>query len=181
MAQDTNDSVVNSIYRVLGDEISDNFNGVWGGVIGAKEGILHLNHEDFDIEAPLEVHNGAFFGDRQWAGVFDERTGYHNTVPGKVFITFIDSIDGKIYHTQRNIDYGSLNGNQMFLIDIQQLSHLQGDYDLDGDADGSDLSNFLIFFSSGNSKADLNNDGLIDGQDLALFAFSFGSCPFLRW
>jgi hypothetical protein len=120
--QDTNDSATNSIYRVLGEEISENFKGVWGGVTGAKEGVIYLNHENFDIEGPLEVHNGAFFGDRQWAGVFDERTGYYNSIPGKVFITFIDSKDGKIYHTQRNIDYGSWNGNQMFLIDVQQPS-----------------------------------------------------------
>ena len=53
-------STTNSIYRVLGGEIANNFTGVWGGVLGHTTGTLYLNHEGYPAEPGIPVTNGAF-------------------------------------------------------------------------------------------------------------------------
>ena len=55
----------------------------------------------------------------------------------------------------------------------------EGDFDADGDVDGSDLSVFADAYAIGDSLADLNNDGNVDTEDLATFAADFGriNCP----
>ena len=55
----------------------------------------------------------------------------------------------------------------------------EGDFDADGDVDGSDLSVFADAYAIGDSLADLNNDGNVDTEDLATFAADFGrtDCP----
>lgn len=49
-----------------------------------------------------------------------------------------------------------------------------GDFDGDGDVDGSDLAEFSLAYSSGADKADLNGDSFVNSQDLSLFAANFG-------
>jgi hypothetical protein len=107
-----------SIHRVLGADIAANFPGVWGGVLGHATGTLTLKHEDFPDEAPIPVVNGAFGAARSWAGVANPRTGGRDSVPGRVFATFVDGQTGATYRAQRNVDSGSVNGNQMFLFDF---------------------------------------------------------------
>ena len=55
----------------------------------------------------------------------------------------------------------------------------EGDYDLDGDVDGSDLAVFAAAYVKGDLKADLNGDGKVNTIDLAIFAADFGrtDCP----
>ena len=61
----------------------------------------------------------------------------------------------------------------------------EGDFDGDGDVDGSDLAVFTDAFGSSsidgnyNPDADFNNDGYVDESDLAVFAANFGrtDCP----
>jgi hypothetical protein len=108
----------NSIYRVMGSQIANNFKGVWGGVLGHKNGTIYLNHEGFADEPGIPVSNGAFSGLRSWAGVPNSKTGGTDSIPGKIFITFTDSDTSETFYAQRNIDYGSVNGNQMFLFDF---------------------------------------------------------------
>lgn len=110
----------NSIYRVMGSSIANSFQGVWGGIIGHKNGIIYLNHEGFSDEAGLPVVNGAFVGSRSWTGIFNPKTGGRDSVPGKVFITFVDSDTNTTYQTQRNIDYGNVDGSQMFLLEFSE-------------------------------------------------------------
>jgi len=55
----------------------------------------------------------------------------------------------------------------------------EGDFDHDGDVDGSDLAFFADAYALGSPKADLNNDGSVDADDVAVFAADFGrtDCP----
>ncbi len=114
----TQASTTNSIYRVMGGDVANNFTGVWGGVLGHTTGTLYLNHEGYATEPGIPVTNGAFAATRTWAGVANPRTGGRDSVPGRVFATFVDGQTGQSYTAQRNVDYGSVNGNQMFLFDF---------------------------------------------------------------
>jgi len=59
----------------------------------------------------------------------------------------------------------------------------EGDFDLDGDVDGSDLATFAADFGrtdcSADCPGDFDTDGDVDGSDLATFAADFGrtDCP----
>jgi len=59
----------------------------------------------------------------------------------------------------------------------------EGDFEPDGDVDGSDLAVFAADFGrtdcSGDCEGDFDNDGDVDGSDLAVFAADFGrtDCP----
>ena len=59
----------------------------------------------------------------------------------------------------------------------------EGDFDSDGDVDGSDLAVFAADFGrtncSDNCEGDFDDDGDVDGSDLAVFAADFGrtNCP----
>jgi hypothetical protein len=61
----------------------------------------------------------------------------------------------------------------------------EGDFDGDGDVDGSDLAVFAADFgridcgSGQPCEGDFDNDGDVDGSDLAVFAADFGrtDCP----
>jgi len=55
----------------------------------------------------------------------------------------------------------------------------EGDFDTDGDVDGSDLSIFISAYAIGDLTADLENNGVVDTDDLAVFATDFGrtDCP----
>lgn len=50
----------------------------------------------------------------------------------------------------------------------------EGDFEPDGDVDGSDLSVFISAFSVGDLTADLDKSGDLDIDDLAVFAGDFG-------
>lgn len=110
----------NNIYRVMGSPIANNFQGAWGGILNHKNGTIYLNHEGFAEEPGIPVVNGAFAGSRSWTGIYNPRTGGRDSVPGKVFIRFVDSDTGTTYLTQRNIDYGNANGSQMFLLEFTE-------------------------------------------------------------
>ena len=111
-------TTTNSIYRVIGRAVAGDFKGVWGGVIGHKNGIIYLNHDGFADEPGLTVSKGVFAGSRSWTGIPNTRTGGTDSVPGKVSVTFVDSDTGITYSAKRNIGYGSYDGSQMFLFDF---------------------------------------------------------------
>ena len=111
-----------TVYRVVGDELVD-FHGVWGGIIGDQGGVIYINHEDFPKEEAMPVINGAFYGERSWAGVFNSTTGYYDTVPGKLQIKYVDQF-GNLYEKKVNIDRGSWNGNHIFLFDFASMKSM---------------------------------------------------------
>ena len=85
-----------------------------------------------------------------------------------------------------------INGNYVLFeftdpCEFLLIPKYEGDFDSDGDVDGSDLGIFAGEFGRTNCirespcEADFDNDGDIDGSDLALFADDFGrnNCPSL--
>ena len=62
-------------------------------------------------------------------------------------------------------------------------SACEGDFDCDGDVDGSDLAVFAADFGrtdcSNDCEGDFDTDNDVDGSDLAVFAADFGrtDCP----
>ncbi len=107
------------VHRVVGNELK-NTRGVFGGISNAANGVIHINHENFPEEPPLQVVNGAFWGERLWASVPNAKTGGTDSQAGRVNIRF-EQDDGKRYLAQRNIDWGSWNGDQAFLFDTEEM------------------------------------------------------------
>jgi len=108
-----------SANRVIGDSLKKT-TGVFGGIRNAGDGVIYLNHEDFPEEPPLTVKDGAFWGERLWASVPNPLTGGTDSRPGRVSVKFVQD-DGKVYLAQRNIEWGSWNGNQAFLFDADEM------------------------------------------------------------
>jgi subtilisin family serine protease len=52
---------------------------------------------------------------------------------------------------------------------------IPGDFYGDGDVDGEDLADFIHYYSTDHSAADLNNDGFVDAGDAETFSGQFGS------
>jgi hypothetical protein len=71
------------------------------------------------------------------------------------------------------------------LITEDDTTYCEGDFDRDGDADGTDLAKFAADFGrkdcyfTGDCEGDMGYDGDVDGSDLAVFAADFGrtDCP----
>ena len=72
-----------------------------------------------------------------------------------------------------------------YTVELAAIDLCEGDFDGDGDVDGSDLALFAADFgrtdcaSGPLCEGDFDNDGDVDGSDLALFAADFGrtDCP----
>ena len=70
-------------------------------------------------------------------------------------------------------------------IEVTKVDSCDGDFDTDGDVDGSDLAVFAADFGRTNCgsappcEGDFDNDNDVDGSDLATFAADFGrtDCP----
>jgi hypothetical protein len=68
---------------------------------------------------------------------------------------------------------------------VASVNECEGDFDGDGDVDGSDLALFAADFGRTDCdqadpcNGDFNGDGDVDGSDLAVFAADFGrtDCP----
>lgn len=116
----TSEQTTSNIYRVLGSDVANSFKGVWGAVVGHKNGTIYLNHEKTGDEEGIPVTNGVFKGLRKWTGIHNPKHGAYDSIPGRVTIKFTDSDTNITYKTQRNIDYGSWDGSQMFLIKFTQ-------------------------------------------------------------
>ena len=108
------------VFRVMGDTLR-NTTGVFGAVLNADTGVIFLDHESFPGEAPIPVVSGVFHGARAWASIPNARTGYQDSQPGRVSVTYIDD-DGSEFGGWRNIDYGSWSGSQLFLFDTQAMA-----------------------------------------------------------
>jgi len=66
------------------------------------------------------------------------------------------------------------------LVTLDDTNYCKGDFDRDGDVDGSDLAKFSADFGrtdcfiSGDCEGDFDYDGDVDGSDLAKFSANFG-------
>ncbi len=118
----TNKSTSSSIRRVLGQPVTNSFGGVYGGVVGHRNGTIYLDHAGMPSEPGIPVVHGAFAGTRSWSGISNTRTGGRDSIPGRVSITFLDSDTGQTFSATRNVDYGSATGSQMFLFDFPPIS-----------------------------------------------------------
>jgi len=81
--------------------------------------------------------------------------------------------------------YDDATHRDVYGVFVSEVAPCEGDFDLDGDVDGSDLAVFAAEFGrtdcSGGSpcEGDFDRDGDVDGSDLAVFAADFGKtdCP----
>ena len=81
--------------------------------------------------------------------------------------------------------YGSPIDMAFLLITNDNTRYCKGDFDRDGDVDGTDLAIFATDFgrtdcyNTGDCEGDVDYDGDVDGTDLARFAADFGrtDCP----
>lgn len=70
-----------------------------------------------------------------------------------------------------------------YTIEAELADVCEGDFDEDGDVDGTDLADFSADFGrtdcSGDCAGDFDDDGDVDGTDLAVFSADFGrtDCP----
>jgi hypothetical protein len=98
-------------------------------------------------------------------------------------------VDGQTYYfsvTAYDIDGNESAFSEEISHTIPTSNSCKGDFDSDGDVDGSDLAIFSSEFGNINCdlagescKADFDNDGDVDGTDLAQFSENFGrtGCP----
>ncbi len=106
-------------YRVMGNQLR-NTTGVFGGILHANGGHLFIDHDGFPLEPQLNLTNGAFWGSRSWASLPNILTGGKDSRPGKLTFRYFDA-SGNAFRTKRNIDYGSSSGNQLFLLDVNEM------------------------------------------------------------
>ena len=70
-----------------------------------------------------------------------------------------------------------------YTVAAEPVDTCEGDFDNDGDVDGSDLATFAADFGrtdcTGDCEGDFDGDNDVDGSDLAVFAADFGrtDCP----
>lgn len=100
-------------------------------------------------------------GNRQWEKIFGENSEAYSiqqTTDGGYIIT------GSTYNC-------NTYSTDVWLIN---LAPCQGDFDHDGDVDGSDLAVFAAYYASGDLRADLSGNGGVGTEDLAIFAENYG-------
>jgi hypothetical protein len=94
-------------------------------------------------------------------------------------ITFTPVTDGLLVN---NITVTTLEATTPMTISVEGngLTPLcEGDFEPDGDVDGSDLNVFIAAYTIGSLTADLDSSGVVDTNDLAIFAAEFSrmDCP----
>ena len=120
---------------------------------------------------------------------------------GGVRVTVVNGFgnDKGILRLEGMVDEFSVGGQELFVDDLKpgpfdmafllmtpdDEKYCEGDFDRDGDVDGSDLARFAAdygrtdCYNSGDCEGDFDYDGDVDGSDLARFAADYGrtDCP----
>jgi hypothetical protein len=142
-----------------------------------------------NIEINGDFRNGADFSD------------FNGLAIGGVMVSVVDfggskgriNLDGTIEQFAiggqelaiDNVKYSRSIDMAFLLITEDHTPYCKGDFDRDGDVDGSDLAVFAADFgrtdchNTGDCEGDVDYDGDVDGSDLAVFAADFGrtDCP----
>jgi hypothetical protein len=89
-------------------------------------------------------------------------------------------IQGLLTYVYKIKAFNNFGASDFSLSDTGFLNDCPGDFDLDGDVDGSDLAAFAVDFGRTNCgqppmcEGDFDRDQDVDGSDLATFATDFG-------
>ena len=67
----------------MGSAVANDFQGVWGGVIGHPSGVITFTHAGYAPTPGIPVVNGAFAAATAWTGIPNARTGGHDSVPAR--------------------------------------------------------------------------------------------------
>lgn len=128
-------TVSDSHYRLLGDNFID-AEGVYGGIYSDLTdqigGRMIIEHEDFGLEADVNLFNNAFVSSRVWASILEtdpNRQGGRNdrrySVPGEVHAIYLDSACSMKKIDFRTIGYGDgLDGTEMLLFDREAMEDI---------------------------------------------------------
>ena len=136
--------------------------------------------------------------------------GRKNQEPNRLFInnddepghlTYTVGMIPELYESTYGVTFGDVNGDDtpdLFFANVGKNTLLlnntvktliqtcNGDFDIDGDVDGTDLAVFAADFGRTNCNSgpvcegDFDKDGDVDGSDLAAFAVNFGRTDCLQ-
>jgi len=183
-----------------------------GGYAGASGNEMLVNNVnlDFGFSAPPEGLSLLFgeYGGNCNIEINGDFRNFENFVDinglaiGGVNVTVVNGLgnDKGTLDLAGTINQFAIGGQEFAIDDVKYLGKIdmafllitdddtrycKGDYDRDGDVDGSDLAVFAADFGrtdcyfSGDCEGDTDYDGDVDGSDLAMFAADFGrtDCP----
>jgi hypothetical protein len=111
-----------TVPRVMGAALKDT-HGIFGGIIGANGGSLSIKHQSITKEVTVSVTNQFFAVDVPWASLKISETDTIDTLPGVVTFRYVDA-NKNVYTDYRTIGYGSVSGNQAFLLDVKKMTKI---------------------------------------------------------
>ena len=165
-------------------EVNSSYHVLWKTLQRSRtdaDGPLKSTTFDADLSAAYDDTGGDDF-EPQTIGIFGE---WERLPVGAVYLPTGD-YPAQITLTEESFhgSGGSLAGNWAGAMDADiefSIVPCKGDFDQDGDVDGSDLAVFLAEFGvcTADCLADFEPDGDVDAEDLALFAEHFArtNCP----
>lgn len=117
-------TVTNVTTRLMGASFR-NTSGVYGVIAGADGGKIGLQHRSYTGELTADLDGQFFHAKVPWASLVHTATNSVDTVPGVVDLRYTDK-KGKVYTDTRVIGYGSMLGNQIFMLDIAKMNTNNG-------------------------------------------------------
>ncbi|CAD7773481.1 hypothetical protein DMNBHIDG_00769 [Candidatus Methanoperedenaceae archaeon GB37] len=180
-----------------------------GGQAGGSGNEMWVNNVnlDFGFGVPL-THLSLLFGEYGGNVNIEINGDFRNVLNfsdingltiGGVLVTVVDFGGGKGGITLTGvINQFAIGGQELAIDNVEapidmafalitkdDTKYCEGDFDRDGDVDGSDLAIFAADFGrtdcyfTGDCEGDFDYDGDVDGSDLAVFAADFGrtDCP----
>lgn len=181
-----------------------------GGLAGGSGNELHVNNVnlDFGLNIPitgLSLLFGEYGGNvnLEINGDFRNMNDFTEIVSPvggvNVIVAFDPATRKGSLHLGGPIHQFVIGGQELWIDDVKRhkidmaflliteddTKYCEGDFDRDGDVDGSDLAVFAADFGrtncyyTGDCEGDVDYDGDVDGSDLAVFAADFGrtDCP----
>jgi hypothetical protein len=123
-------------YKLLGKRFINPI-GVMGGIysenISRINGMLFIEHENFDKEPPISIRNNSFMATRNWASRLEQHNLRNNdgekryhTAPGKTHCIYVNSAKTVLKIDFRTVGYGDgTRGNQMFLFNLDTFEDIR--------------------------------------------------------
>lgn len=182
-----------------------------GGSAGGSGNEMLVNNVNLDFGIPAPVSGcSLLFGEYggnlniEINGVFKNFENFseiNGDTIGGVHVTVVNGFgnDKGSIHLVGTIEQFAIGGQELWIDDVQyarvdmafllitpdDTDYCKGDFDRDGDVDGTDLAVLAADFSrtdcydTGDCEGDINYDGKVNNVDLAEFAGDFGrtNCP----